>query len=157
MLVHKRQAVEKGAVQPDCIGSVFGLQLSLLRFFSGVKGLLLYHRLVILCHELFPLLYIFPSISFTFCTAIYAWVYCDFRMITLGTCFLMFLVCSVGSCVTRPLGQSTWEASDSSELPRIAWGIYSSPISVCTVQQWARRATALLRLGRPGSECHYCH
>lgn len=39
----------------------------------------------------------------------------------------MFMVCSGGSCMTRLLGQSTWEASDSPEVPQIAWGHLQFP------------------------------
>lgn len=66
----------------------------------------------------------------------------------------MFMVYSGGSCVTRLLGQSTWEVSDSPEVPKIARGCLQLP-DICTIQQWARRAIAFLGLGRPGSESYY--
>lgn len=33
----------------------------------------------------------------------------------------MLMVCTGGFCMVRLLGQSTWEASDSAEAPKIGW------------------------------------
>lgn len=52
--------------------------------------------------------------------------------------------------MVRLLGQSTWETSDSAEVPKIGWGHLQLP-DVCLCYQ----AAALLGLGRPGSGSLY--
>lgn len=73
-----RAMLREGEVLLPGLGAAFGPPAFSAAFFGGVKELLVYRHRVLPSQELLHLLYLFPGISSTLCTAIFAWVYCDF-------------------------------------------------------------------------------